>query len=140
MIQQRTVMIYDGACGLCTTSQRLAQRLDWLHRIEYLDAQTVEAVQARFPKLDADAILGAIHVITPDGQVHVGYAGVRALTRQLLPVLWLYPLLGLPGIRWLGSKVYNWVAANRYRLNWLLGTPDPCVEGRCAVHPPGSHS
>ncbi|MBN2469417.1 MAG: DUF393 domain-containing protein [Anaerolineae bacterium] len=134
----RIVMLYDGHCGLCTSSQRLVRRLDWLGRIEYLDAQARDVVAARFPGLDPAAILGAIHVITPEGRVFVGYEGVRALTRALPPVMWLYPLLFLPGIRWLGPKVYNWIAANRYRFNWLLGTPDPCEAGRCPVHAPVS--
>ncbi len=140
MMSERTVMLYDGRCGLCTTSRRLVQRLDWLGRIEYVDAQATADVLARFPALDPDAILGAIHVITPAGEVYVGYDGVRALARELPPTMWLYPLLLLPGVSWLGRRVYNGVAANRYRLNWLLGTPDPCEAGRCPVHPPGAGS
>lgn len=133
---ERTVMLYDGRCGLCTTSRRLVRRLDWLGRIEYVDAQAADTVAARFPALDAAAILGAIHVITPAGRVFVGYEGVRALARELPLTMWLYPLLWLPGISWLGRRVYNGIAANRYRLNSLLGTPDPCEAGRCLVHPP----
>lgn len=135
---QQTVMVYDGNCGLCTTSMRLVRWLDWLARIEYLDAQDWTRVAARYPQLDREAVLGLIHVVQRNGQIRVGYAGVRALVRDLPLLAWLYPLLYLPGVTWLGPRIYGWVAANRYRFNWLLGTPDPCQDGVCSTHvPPG---
>ncbi|NPV68820.1 MAG: DUF393 domain-containing protein [Anaerolineae bacterium] len=136
----RTVMIYDGLCGLCVGSMRAIQRLDWRERIDYLDAQDWAGVQERLSdaaiSLTQEALLGLIHVVTPDGRVQTGYAGVRALLRELPPLAWLSPLLGLPGIAWLGPRVYGWIAANRYRFNRLLGRPDPCQDGACRVHAP----
>ncbi len=130
----RTVVIYDGLCGLCTSSVRTLRRLDWLGRLEYLDAQEWEAVHARYPQLDAGAVLGAIHVIPPDGRVLVGYAGVRHLVRHLPLVAWLYPLLFLPGITWLGPRVYRWVASHRHLFNRIFGFPPVCEGGTCRVH------
>jgi predicted DCC family thiol-disulfide oxidoreductase YuxK len=44
-----------------------------------------------------------------------------------LPLLWaVAPLLYLPGVPWLGQKVYLWVARNRFNLV-------PCHDGGCAV-------
>ncbi len=138
----RTVMIYDGLCGLCISSMRAVRRLDWLKRIDYVDAQdwgrVVEQLSSLSVRLDQEAVLGLIHVVTPDERVHVGFAGVRALVRELPLLVWLYPLLGLPGVRWLGPRVYAWIAANRYRFNQLLGRPDPCRNGTCRVHRPRS--
>jgi predicted DCC family thiol-disulfide oxidoreductase YuxK len=128
----RTVMVYDGACGLCTSSMRVVRRLDWRQRIEYLDAQDWATVQRRYPTLDREAILGLIHVITPDGRILVGYPGVRALLRELPLLMVLYPLLFLPGITWLGPRVYDWIAARRYWFNRVFG--DPCTDGVCRVH------
>jgi predicted DCC family thiol-disulfide oxidoreductase YuxK len=102
---------------------RLLRRLDWRHRLEYVDVQDWATVQTRFPALEREAALGQIHVIRPDGQVFTGYEGMRHLARCLPLVAWLYPLLFLPGIRWLGPRVYRWVAARRYQLNRLFGGP-----------------
>ncbi|MBN1965058.1 MAG: DUF393 domain-containing protein [Anaerolineae bacterium] len=131
-------VIYDGACGLCTTSVRLLRRLDWLHRLTYLDAQAWETVHARYPQLEVQAVLGAIHVITAGGRILAGYAGVRHLLRFLPLLIWLYPLLFVPGITWLGPRVYDWVAAHRYTFNRVFGFPATCESGTCRVHAVGS--
>ncbi len=128
----QTVVLYDGLCAVCSGSVRLLRRLDWRHRLEYVDVQDWVTVSARFPALDRDAALGQIHVIRPDGQVFVGYAGMRQLAGRLPLVAWLYPLLFLPGIRWLGLRVYRWVAARRYRLNRLFGRPI-CDTSTCKI-------
>lgn len=129
-----TTVIYDGACGLCTSSVRLLRRLDWLGRLTYLDAQDWPTVHARYPQLDAQAVLGAIHVVTSDGRVLVGYAGVRHLLRFLPLLVWLYPVLFVPGITWVGPRVYDWVAAHRYWFNRFFGFPAACDGGTCRVH------
>lgn len=128
---QRTIMIYDGQCSLCNGSRRIVERLDWLNRVEMLDAQDWQTVHARYPQLDRAAILGLIHVITPKGRVLVGYEGVRHLLGRLPVLAWLYPLLFLPGITWLGLRVYNWVASHRYRFNRILGLPADCDHHVC---------
>jgi predicted DCC family thiol-disulfide oxidoreductase YuxK len=132
----KTVVVYDGLCGLCTQSVWLIKRLDWLRRLEYLDAQDWPTVHARFPQLDQDAILGQIHMVTPDGRIYVGYEGMRRIIRYFPLVFWLYPLLFLPGITWLGPKVYQWIAAHRYQISRRLGHPVSCENGTCKIHRP----
>ncbi len=130
----RTVMIYDGQCGLCLFSMKWVSRLDWLNRIELLDAQGWAAVHERFPALGRTEILGLIHVIAVDGQILRGYEGIRYLSRQLPLAAWAYIALHLPGISWIGPRVYGWVAANRHRFGFLW--PDPCKDGRCQLPVP----
>ena len=129
----KTVVVYDGLCGLCTRSVRLVKRLDWLHALEYLDAQDWEQVHLRYPQLDQQAILGQIHLIALDQRVYVGYEGIRRVLRDLPPVTWLYPLLFLPGITWLGPRVYRWIAAHRYQISCALGRPAECTGGVCKI-------
>jgi len=50
----------------------------------------------------------------------------------LLPGWSLFAWVPLvPGIRWLASKVYLWIARNRYRWNRAL-----CSDGSCSMHIP----
>lgn len=133
------VMLYDGLCGVCQQSVRLVKRLDRQQRIEYLDARDWLTVSARFPTLDREAILGLIHVISPDGRVTVGFEGVRSLARYLSLLRWVAPLLYLPGMTWLGSRVYGWVARNRLQISKVLGWHiDPCEDGVCRIDSPRS--
>lgn len=130
---KRVVMLYDGQCSLCVSSMLFVKRLDWRGRIDYQDARDWQAVSPRFPDLQQQAVLKQIHVIQPDGQVHVGFEGVRVLVRYLPPVAWLYPLLYLPGAAWFGHRIYAFVARNRYLLSRVFA-PLQCTSAACREH------
>ncbi|MHB8626814.1 MAG: thiol-disulfide oxidoreductase DCC family protein [Aggregatilineales bacterium] len=129
-----TVVLYDGLCALCVQSVRWIKRLDWRHTITYTDLQDWTTVHVRYPQLDRDAISGAMHVVGADGTVYVGYASVRQIIRVLPLIFWLYPLLYLPGLNWLGPKVYRWIATHRYQLNRVSGGSTGCENGACKLH------
>jgi len=128
------VILYDGLCALCIQSVRIIKRLDWRHAFVYTDVQDWVTVHARYPQIDHAAAIGAMHIVRPDGNVYAGYPGVRQIIRQLPLVFWMYPLLYLPGISWLGPKVYGWVAEHRYQLNRYIGGPIACENGTCQRH------
>jgi predicted DCC family thiol-disulfide oxidoreductase YuxK len=77
-------------------------------------------------------MLEQMHVVTPDRKrFHVGFAAFRWMAWRM-PLTWgIAPLLYLPGTRWLGNKVYLWVARNRYNLV-------PCKDGVCVLPHRGS--
>ncbi len=128
-----TTVIYDGQCVLCRQSLRIIQRLDWLKRVEPLELQNKEKVNSEYPDLEHEALMGAIHVVTKDNRVLVGFFAIRYLMR-FLPLTWLaLPLVYLPGMNWLGPRVYNWVARRRYAINRAFGAPT-CEDGYCKIH------
>jgi len=107
--------------------------LDWRKRVEFMDIHQWNAVEQRYPKLEFETAMGQIHVDGGDGQLVGGFEGMRRLLRELplgYPV-WL--LLQLPGMNWLGPKVYRFIARNRYRINKFFGV-DLCDNGTCKVH------
>jgi predicted DCC family thiol-disulfide oxidoreductase YuxK len=70
-----------------------------------------------------------MHVVPVDSQhLYGGYRAIRWLAWRL-PMTWLVaPLLYLPGMLWLGQKIYLWVARNRFKII-------PCEHGVCTVLP-----
>lgn len=125
-------VLYDGQCVLCQQSLRVLHALDWRKRLHPMDAQDQDLVMAHYPHLDYEALMGAMHVVTPTGDTLVGFFAVRYLAR-FLPLLWLLlPLLYLPGMNWLGPRVYAWVARRRYTINRLAGRP-VCEDGYCKI-------
>jgi predicted DCC family thiol-disulfide oxidoreductase YuxK len=128
------VVLYDGLCALCNQSVRLVKSLDWQHSIVYEDIQDWTKIHVLYPDLDRDALSGAMHVIGTGNRVYAGYAGVRQIIRVLPLVFCLYPLLYLPGLTWLGPKVYGWIATHRYQLNRVIGGPTECENGVCKLH------
>jgi predicted DCC family thiol-disulfide oxidoreductase YuxK len=128
-----TTAIFDGNCVICQQTRRIVTVLDWLHRVEFLDVQQWDKVYARYPQVDYNEAMGAMHVMTKDGQMLAGFVGVRRLMRDLplgYPV-WLF--MHLPGMTWLGNKVYGFIAKHRYQINKLFGAP-VCENGTCKVH------
>jgi predicted DCC family thiol-disulfide oxidoreductase YuxK len=118
------VLLYDGDCGFCTRSARLARRI--------LPANCAVA-----PWQGTDlAALGTTEVraqrevlwVSRSGSVS---GGARAIGRALMAAGFPWAVLGvpllLPPLSWVAGGVYRLVAANRMRLPG--GTP------ACAVPP-----
>lgn len=131
----KSMVIFDGQCPVCQGSVGMLRRLDWLHRLEFVDAYDPE-ISARVPAhdrvvLDRSQLLRAIHVVAHGGQVMTGYEAVRHLAGQLLSLMWAYPLLFLPGVTWLGPRLYAWIAHRRYRIGRLLGWAALCEQDVC---------
>jgi predicted DCC family thiol-disulfide oxidoreductase YuxK len=130
----QTVILYDGLCAFCNQSVRIIKYLDWGKAFTYTDLQDWSNVHERYPMLDRVAVAGAIHVIRLDGKIYAGYEGARQIVRHLPLFFWLYPLLYLPGITWLGPKVYRWIALRRYQFNRIFGGPPLCDDSTCKIH------
>ncbi len=108
----RDTCFYDGRCSYCVRTTRLLRRLDWLGRLELRDLTSTP--ESELPVAIEEAMRG-MPMRTADGRVLVGYPAVRrALGRTPLgfaPAL----LMHLPGVSWVGARVYGFVAANRPR-------------------------
>lgn len=128
-----TTAIFDGYCVLCKQTKRMVTVLDWFKRVEFLDVHNWNVVESRYPNLDFETAMGQIHVVSPDGKMLGGFDGMRRLLRDLPLTFPLWLLLHLPGMDWLGNKVYRFVARNRYRINKFFGV-DICEDGTCKVH------
>ena len=110
------VLIYDGACGMCTRTVAVVRSLDLLERVEVRDALADwPSLLARFPFLSQDACLDEMHVVSKRGEVFRGFRAYRALAR-VLPAGWLaLPFAHLPGVAAAGDAVYRFVATHRSR-------------------------
>lgn len=132
------VMLYDGKCVLCQQSLRVIRALDWRKKVEALDLHDWATVHSRYDHLERDALMGEIHVVHNERTL-AGFFAMRYVAR-FLPLGWLaLPLLYLPGMNWLGPKIYGWIAARRYRINQFFGV-DLCEDGVCKIHPPQNKS
>jgi predicted DCC family thiol-disulfide oxidoreductase YuxK len=122
----QAIVLYDGQCEFCRMSAGLLRRLDWRHRLHFRSARDEQPLPDGVA-LDRERLLEQMHVLTPDRkQAHAGFEAFRWLAWRLPLTAALAPLLYVPGVPWLGSKVYRWVARNRFGLV-------PCQEGVCRV-------
>ncbi len=121
-------LLYDGACGICSSQVATIAAYDDDRLIELLDMHSSEA-QARFPQVTPEMAQRELHLVAPDGTLYQGAAAVR-MTLLCLPSLrGLGELMGLPGVMNLARPLYAWVARNRYVLGGRTG--DVCADGSC---------
>jgi ribonuclease/clavin/mitogillin len=121
-------VLYDGQCEICQGCVAWLKTLDHENKTICLpiSAEVLSAVDSR---LQMDECLRQLHVVTPKGEIFVGWDAVATLAR-LFPSTWLIGTLGqwIP-FRNIGRLLYGFVATNRYSLS-------KCRGGACRVTKP----
>jgi glyoxylase-like metal-dependent hydrolase (beta-lactamase superfamily II)/predicted DCC family thiol-disulfide oxidoreductase YuxK len=121
-------VLYDGQCEVCQACVSWLKILDRDGKTLSLpiSADTLSSTDTR---LQIDACLRQLHVVTPNKEILVGWDAVAALA-LLFPSTRINGWLGqrFP-FRNLGRSIYGYVAANRYALS-------KCRGGACRVAKP----
>src|SRR3984885_5455428 len=121
-------VLYDGQCEICQACVSWLKTLDHENKTVCLPI-SAEVLSAVDPRLRMDECLRQLHMVTPEGEIYVGWDAVACLAR-LFPSPWLIGVLGqrLP-FRNAGRLLYGFVAKNRYSLS-------KCRGGACRVAKP----
>ncbi len=121
------IVLFDGMCPLCQRSVRVLKRLDWLNRLHFQDCRDTANLPPSEIPLDSKRMLEEMHLVTPDRKrVYAGFSAFRWMAWRLpvlAPFAWA---MYLPGVPWIGNKVYLWIAKSRYDLV-------PCKDGVCEL-------
>lgn len=122
----KVTIYHDGRCPFCQWSQHRAERYDRDRRLEFRDYHLYGS-ETPFSPAEFNR---EMHVQTLDGGWHIGYFGWIEIMKVLPRWRRLARLLSLAPLRWIGPRIYRWIAANRYRipqflLCWL-GAPAVC--------------
>jgi predicted DCC family thiol-disulfide oxidoreductase YuxK len=126
-VERRAWVLYDGHCRLCVKSVDLVRRLDWLKRLRFVNVRNSAELPDYARALPPERLLEEMHLLTPDGgRVYHGFAAFRWMAWRLPPLWPVAPFLYVPGIPWLGQRLYLWVARNRFHLV-------PCHGGVCTL-------
>ena len=106
---RRARVYFDGECPMCTRARRLVETLDATGRVTSLDARTAELP----PGVDRRTLLEEMVLGTSRGHVLRGFDAWRWLLARFPATFWLAPLLYLPGVAFMGRRVYRRVARGR---------------------------
>jgi len=122
------LVLYDGQCEICQACVAWLKTLDHENKTLAL-AIGPEVLSMVDSRLKLDECLRQLHVVTPEGEIRVGWGAVASLAR-LFPSTWIIGFLGqwFP-FRNLGRLLYGFVATNRYSLS-------KCRGGACRVAKP----
>jgi predicted DCC family thiol-disulfide oxidoreductase YuxK len=121
-------IIYDGQCGFCVRTLKVARALDVGGVLRFHDATDRARIDAQFPALLGADLETAMYAVADGGQTYRGFFAFRRLVWSS-PLLWpLLLLFYFPGATVVGPRVYGWVA--RRRTNLGCGSPG------CPLPPP----
>ena len=110
-------VIYDGTCNLCVTLVQLLENLDQGQRFEYIPMQDLEQL-SRFGITSGDCEMGMILIDGNTPQRRWQGSDAAEEIGRILPggevVVAAYR--AMPGMKWMGDRVYEQVRDNRYTL------------------------
>ena len=110
-------VIYDGQCNLCSNLVQLLETLDKGDRFQYLPMQD-QAGLDRYSITAQDCEMGMI--LIDNDHLDRRWQGSSAAEEigRILPFggVFVNAYQGLPGVKWMGDRVYEQVRDNRYAL------------------------
>jgi predicted DCC family thiol-disulfide oxidoreductase YuxK len=122
-------VLFDGQCPRCRASMALLTAADPDRVLEPIDLNAVEPASLH-ASLTRDACMASMHAVTSSGKVRAGFDAMRVVLGWL-PLTWpLAAIAWLPGVAWIGRRVYNQLAASRAR-------DGSCTDDACALPKPG---
>jgi len=108
-------VIYDDHCPMCRRMRAIIRRLDWLNVVDFADISDWSTLARKFPSLDRERCLQAMHLIDEQGRIFAGFPAFRRLMAAIPPGWALFPLLYLPGVSAVGDWTYKRVVGSRKR-------------------------
>jgi predicted DCC family thiol-disulfide oxidoreductase YuxK len=122
------LVAYDGNCVFCIRVVGLAHRLDIFRRFDFIDFRDPQQLTS-CPDLDPARAEQKMQLKLRSHWIE-GFQAFRFMTTRM-PLLWcLFVFISLPGMNWLGERIYAWVSSHRYLI--LGGT---CETALCLSKP-----
>ncbi len=114
MKEKHYMVLYDGYCLFCGRARKIILLLDWFKLIETVNIYDEEALrQTSLPIPSAEKLAAEVHLLRKDGKVYTGFYACRKIG-LLLPLTFLPSLLFyIPGIPYLGEKIYTFIEKSR---------------------------
>ncbi len=125
----RDVVIWDGHCNFCRSQVERLRWFDVRHQLAYLSLHDARVAE-RYPKLSHQQLMDQMWVVRPNGRKFGGADAGRYLSRHMIGLWWLAPLLHIPGSMPLWRWLYGKIANRRYRLAGKSCDED----GACHLH------
>lgn len=121
------VVIYDGQCKFCRANVKWISAIDQ-GKVSYISLHDPEVAE-RWPELTHEQLMKHLYLVDGDDKYR-GAAAFRFLSRKLVALWPIMPVMHIPGSLPLWQFIYDQIARIRYR----FGKIDPCESGTCSVH------
>jgi predicted DCC family thiol-disulfide oxidoreductase YuxK len=110
----RATLIYDGRCSLCRGAIEWIRARDAGGAFEFVPFQEPD-LEARYPAVRRAQCERAVTLLLPRRAPLAGAEALPAVLALLPRWRHIAPLLGLPPLRPLSRRLYDWIAMHRPR-------------------------
>jgi predicted DCC family thiol-disulfide oxidoreductase YuxK len=116
---------YDAECPLCSKVVVAIYHFDIFNTIRCATVQGHFQDDVAIAGIDEETLLINIHGVTRNGKVYVGFWAYVQLFKSMVYTYPIGLLISLPGISWIGKKIYNYIAGDRLTVR--------CTSENCAM-------
>ena len=108
----KPIIAYDNTCQFCTSAKLDMEKIDRKKKLKWVGISNFNYKQY---KLKKDDLLGEMHLIS-NGKVYKGYYAWKQIARKIPLIYPVYLISLLPGVDFVGNKMYKAIAKHRYKL------------------------
>jgi predicted DCC family thiol-disulfide oxidoreductase YuxK len=118
-------IVYDATCSFCRHQvSRIKKWNRGKNDFAYVPTQNEDLLE-RFPDLKQFEGVDSMRFVDQQGRAYISSDAVAQIAQRLPGWGWVGTLYKLPFIPQIGSVIYGWIAANRYRFQ------GKCEDGTC---------
>lgn len=115
---ERAVIVYDGACPLCSAAISWVRQNDSNEAFEMVPCQSDDRA-GRFPTIGREVCMQAMQLVLPGGEVLAAEKALPEVLSRLRRYRGLRVLFRLPGFGAASRAMYRWFADHRYGIAHL---------------------
>ncbi|WP_028593724.1 thiol-disulfide oxidoreductase DCC family protein [Paenibacillus assamensis] len=122
---------YDSWCPLCQQIHKRLLKLDWFKSLQFVSIRDPELItKLEQYGVSIEGVEKELHVRwIASNTIQSGIHAVASITKLVVPLWPLYPLLTLLAKTAAGKKIYNWIAGGR-----MIIPVGHCTDGLCPLN------
>ena len=106
----KPLVIYDNKCNFCAGAKNIMSKID--KKTQWIG---IDKFKNRKFKIKKSNLLKEIHLIS-NGRIYRGYYALKEISRKSPFLFVFYAVSLIPGIDFIGNKIYGIIARHRHKL------------------------
>jgi len=108
----KPIIVYDNRCLFCINIKNKVDKLDKNKRLKWVGIDDFDCKKYKLKKKD---LLEEMYLIA-DEKIYKGYYSWKQIAKRIPLLFPLYILSFIPGVDFIGDKVYEFISKHRYNL------------------------
>jgi len=112
-MSNKPIVVYDDKCLFCINYKNKVDKLDKNKKLEWVGIDNFNYKKYNLNKKD---LLEEMYLIEND-KIYKGYYAWKQISKKLSLFIPLYIITVIPGVDFIGDKIYKIIAKHRYKLH-----------------------